>query len=268
MFGKKKDAKAVPAANENGAAQATAPAKTGFKDKPRPVTVYRDEAAKTSTVQKEAAEQRGVVDTKLGGLLKKYKPTVDSFDQELTTAGEARIQVRRETVESLTNEVGASKALIAELEKKLAEEYTKLNRSSQSLNTATKELNRESGKIAKEHKAAMKAKKKELGTEISSARKDRNTVYSQTGKRLRSERWKTFANTTKETLAVVPDLTMRFAKAAKRGVCEVFSVFARSAKSAQKGFGEPTVFSIRRQEPLNPPKKEKKAKPTPPAPQQ
>lgn len=273
LFKKKKAEKpAAPAVNDdNAVGAAPAPAKQekpGFKDKPRPVSVFREEAAKTVSVRKESLEQRGVVDTKLKGLQETYAPTLDAHGKSLAEAGEARIKLRRETVQKLTEEVGTSKSLIAELEKKLEEERTKLARSQNSLKTAAKELNGEEGKIAKEYKASMKAKKKELGGEISKARKERHTVYSQSGKKLRGERWNTFARTTKESFAVVPDLTARFMKAAVRGVGEVFTVFGRSAKSAKKGFDEPTLFSIRREAPVNPPKKEQKAKSQPPAPKQ
>ena len=273
LFKKKKAEKpAAPAVNDDNAVGA-APApvkkeKPGFKDKPRPVSVFREEAAKTDNVKKESAAQRSAVDTRLKDLQDKYAPTLEAHDKSLTEAGETRIKVRRETVQKLTEEVGTSKSLIAELEKKLEEERSKLARSQNSLKTAAKELNGEEGKIAKEHKTSMKAKKKELGGEISKVRKERSSVYSQSGKKLRGERWNTFARTTKESFAVVPDLTARFMKAAVRGVGEVFTVFGRSANSAKKGFGEPTVFSIRREAPVNPPKKEKKAKPQPPAPKQ
>lgn len=271
MFGKKnsKDTAAKPeaaAANSNGAAVAAPPVEKGFKDRPRPVSIFRSEAAKTNVAKQETAEKRAVVDTQLKGLLDKYTPTLEAHDQQLTAAGEVRIKVRRETVESLTQEVGTSKQLIAELEKRLQEERIKLARSETSLYAASKELKDESGKIAKEHKAAMKAKKQELGGKISTARKERSAVYSATGKRMRSERWHTFARTTKEGLAVVPDLTMRFLKAAGRGISEMAAVFGKSARSAKKGFDEPTLFSIRRQEPVTPPKKE--AQPKPPAPPQ
>ncbi len=270
LFKKKKtDKPATPAVNDDAmvGAAPTPVEKSGFKDKPRPVSIFRVEAAKTCEVKKEAAEQRGVVDTKLKGLREKYTPTLEAHDKALTAAGEERIKVRRETVQSLTEEVGTSKALIAELEKRLEEERAKLSRSQSSLKTATKELDGESGKIAREHKASMQEKKKELGGEIAKARKERSTVYSQTGRKLRSERWHTLSRTTKETLAVVPDLTARFMKAAVRSVGEVLTVFGRTAKSAKKGFDEPTIFSIRREEPVNPPKKEK-AQPKPPAPPQ
>lgn len=271
LFKKKKAEKPSAAAVNDDAVAGAAPAKLEkpvFKDKPRPVSVFREEAAKTDAVKKESTEQRGAVDTKLQGLKDNYAPALDAYDKSLTEAGEARIRVRRETVQKLTEEVGTSKSLIAELEKKLEEERTKLARSQASLKSASKELNGESSKIAKEHKTSMKAKKKELGGEISKARKERSTVYSQTGKKLRSERWHTFSRTTKESFAVVPDLTARFMKAAVRGVGEIFTVFGRTAKSAKKGFDEPTLFSIRREAPVNPPKKEKKAKPQPPAPRQ
>jgi len=268
MFGRnKKDTaqKPVAAANENGAAVATPPAEKGFKDRPRPISVFRKEAAKTGAAKQETTEKRTVVDTQLKGLLANYAPTLEAHDKQLTAAGEERIKVRRETVESLTQEVGTSKQLIAELEKRLQEERTKLARSENSLHAASKELKNESGKIAKEHKAAMKEKKQELGGKISTARQQRRAVYSATAKKMRSERWHTFSRTTKEGLAVVPDLTMRFLKAAARGAREVITVFGRSAKSAKKGFDEPTLFSIRREEPVNPPKKEPKAKnPAPP----
>ena len=269
LFKKKKtDAEHTPAANDTGTGAAqVAPVKTGFKDKPRPVSVFREEAAKTTDAKKETVEKRGAVDTKLKGLRDAYVPTLKAHDEQLTAAGEERIKIRRETVTSLTEEVGTSKALIAELEKKLQEERAKLARSETSLKSASKALKDESGKVAKEHKAAMKAKKKELGSEISTARKERSTVYSTTGKKMRGERWHTLTRTTKETLAVIPDLTARFMKAAVRGTGEVFSVFGRSAKSAKKGFDEPTLFSIRREAPVNPPKKEKKVK-QPPAPKQ
>jgi len=271
LFKKKKADKPAAQAVNDDAVTGAAPAKVekpGFKDKPRPVSVFRAEAAKTGTVKKESAQQRLVVDTKLKGLQDQYAPTLEAHDKALTAAGEERIKVRRETVQKLTEEVGTSKALIAELEKKLEEERTKLSRSQTSLKTAAKELDGESGKVAREHKASIKAKKKELGGEISKARKERGTVYSQTGKKMRSERWHTFSRTTKETFAVVPDLTARFMKAAVRGVGEVLTVFGRTAKSAKKGFDDPTVFSIRRDAPVNPPQKEKKAKPQPPAPKQ
>lgn len=268
LFRKKKaDKPAAPAVNDDapvGAAPAKAE-KPGFKDRPRPFSVFRTEAAKTEAVQKESTAQRGIVDTRLKELRDSYAPTLEAHDKALTEAGEARIKVRRETVHQLTEEVGTSKALIAELEKRLEEERAKLARSQSSLKAATKELNDESSKVAKEHKSSMQAKKKELGGEISKARKARSTVYSQTGKKLRSERWHTFSRTTKETLAVVPDLTARFMKAAARGTCEIFTVFSRSAKSAKKGFDEPTLFSIRREAPLNPPEKPKKPKAQPPA---
>lgn len=268
MFGRnKKDTapKSTPAANENGSAAAAPPAEKGFKDRPRPISVFRKEAAKTGAAKQETAEKRAVVDTQLKGLLDAYTPTLEAHDKKLTAAGEERIRVRRETVEGLTEEVGASKQLIAELEKRLQEERTKLARSEASLRTASNDLKNESGKIAKEHKAAMKEKKRELGGNISAARKQRRAVYGATAKKMRSERWHTFARTTKEGLAVVPDLTMRFLKAAGRGAGEAIAVFGRSAKSAKKGFDEPTLFSIRREEPVNPPKKEPKAKiPAPP----
>lgn len=271
LFKKKKadtESKPVAAANDAGTgAASTTPAKTGFKDKPRPISVFREEAAKTADAKKDIAEKRGTVDTKLKGLRDGYAPTLKAHDEQITAAGEARIQIRRDTVVSLTQEVGTSKALIAELEKKLQEERAKLARSESGLKAASKALKDETGKVAKEHKASMKAKKKELGTEISTARKERSTVYSTTGKKMRSERWNTLSRTTKETLAVIPDLTVRFMKAAVRGTGEVFSVFGRSAKSAKKGFDEPTLFSIRRDAPVNPPKKEKKVK-QPPAPKQ
>jgi len=271
MFGKNnsKDTAAKPeaAANSNGTAAATPPAEEkGFKDRPRPVSIFRAEAAKTTAAKQQTAEERAVVDTQLKGLLDKYTPTLEAHDKQLTAAGEARIKVRRETVEGLTQEVGASKQLIAELEKRLQEERAKLARSENSLYTASRELKDESGKIAKEHKAAMKAKKQELGEKISAARKERSAVYSTTGKKMRSERWHTFARTTREGLAVVPDLTMRFLKAAGRGISEMKAVFGRSARSAKKGFDEPTLFSIRREEPVTPPKKE--PKPKAPQPQQ
>jgi len=271
LFKKKKaDKPAAPAVNDDavtGAAPARAE-KPGFKDKPRPVSVFREEAAKTRTVKQESAAQRGLADTRLKGLKDNYAPTLEAHDKALAEAGETRIKVRRETVQKLTEEVGASKSLIAELEKKLEEERAKLARSQSGLKTAAKELSDESGKVAKEHKASMKAKKQALGGEITKARKERSTVYSQTGKKLRGERWHTFSRTTKETLAVVPDLTARFMKAAVRGTCEIFTVFSRTAKSAKKGFDEPTLFSIRREAPVTPPVKEKKAKPQPPAPKQ
>lgn len=269
MFGKKKKddtQKAAPAANENGSAAAAPPAETGFKDRPRPIAVFRSEAAKTGSAKQETAEKRGVVDTALQRLLSAYAPTVIAHEQQLNAAGEARIKVRRETVEGLTQEVAATKEVIAALEKRLQEERAKLARSETSLRAADKELKSESGKIAKEHKASMKEKKRELDAQISAARKERRAVYGATAKKMRTERWHTFARTTKEGLAVVPDLTMRFFKAARRGAGEAIAVFTRSARSAKKGFDEPTLFSIRRQEPVSAPKKE--AKPKPPVPPQ
>lgn len=283
MFGKKKpeDNKTVPAAepaaNENEpivgvspaevteekpAAKAEKQAKQAVnKDKPRPFGIFRHESGKTAAVKEQATQERKVVDDKLNGLNQSYKPTLENYDKELKAAGEERLKVRKETVDNLTSEVAETKKTIADLEKQLAEQREKLSRSSSSLSKATKELKTETSKVTSENKASFKAKKKELSGEISTARKARSEVYSKTGKKLRTERWNTFKRTTKETVAVVPDLTFRFLNAARRSVTGIFS-------NAKKGYDEPTLFSVKRDEPLTTPAPKKKAQPKPPAPAQ
>ncbi|MBI1216771.1 MAG: hypothetical protein GC185_13255 [Alphaproteobacteria bacterium] len=259
MFGKKKDTKAPAAAND-GAVAAAKPAKPGFKDRPRPFGILRHESGKTAAVQKQADVERKSVDTKLGGLQTSLPGKLEKHTKELKEAGEQRIKLRKDTVDELTGEVAASKKLIAELQKRLADEQARLSRSQTGLKKATGELKSETAKVGKEFKVSHKAKKKELAKEVSDARKERKAVYTKTRRQLRGERWNTVKNTTKETLAVVPDLTMRFARASKRGICEVFSVFARTGRSMKKGFGEPTVFSVHREEPITKPKAPAKAK--------
>jgi hypothetical protein len=266
MFGKKKpnqETKAPAAANDGAAA---APAKPVFKDRPRPFGILRDEAAKTAAVKKQVDAHRGSVDSKLNELQTSLPGKLESHTKALKEAGEKRIKLRKDTADQLTAEVADASKSVDELQKKLAAETARLARSQKGLKLATRDLNAETGKVQKEHKAAFKAKKKELTGEVAATRKERRAVYAKTASQLRGERWRTFARTTKETLAVVPDLTMRFARASKRGVCEVGSVFARAARSMKKGFSEPTLFSISREKPLEKPQKpaRKKAPAAPP----
>lgn len=254
MFGKKKPENAPAAATGEQAAPADKKAEAP-KDKPRPFSIFRHEHEKTVAVQKQSAEERKTVDDRLNGLNRNYKPALETYGKELKAAGAERIRVRKETVENLTNEVSDTKQAIAALEKKLAEERAKLARSASALSVASKELKNESGKIEKENKAAYKAKRKELSGEISAARKERSAVYSRTGRTLRHEKWNTFKRTTHESAAVVPDMTVRFFNAARRSIAGVFS-------NAKKGFDEPTLFSVKRDEPL---KKPPQAKPPAPA---
>ena len=235
---KKPDA-ATPAANENG-----------FKDKPRPFTIFRHEAAKTNAVLETSVQERAAADTKLASLHKAYVPALEAHGLTLKQAGDQRIAVRKETVDNLTKEVGTTQKAIEELQRKMAEEQAKLARSQGALNTAAREMDNESAKIAKENKTAFKAKKGELLDTIQTVRDERKAVYTKTGKQIRRERWNTFKRTTKEAVAFFPDLAVRFGKAAKRGAGEVIHVFHRSAKSAGQGFSEPTAFSIKREQPL------------------
>lgn len=280
MFGKKKteDNKPVPAAepaaNENAPMVGVSPAEISdekpavkaekqakqavHKDKPRPFSIFRHEAGKTAAVKEQSTQERKAVDEKLNGLSQSYKPALENYDKELKAAGEERLRVRKETVDNLTGEVAETRKAIADLEKQLAAQREKLSRSSSSLSRATKDLKTETSKVTSENKAAFKARKKELSDEISTARKARKEVYSKTGKKLRTERWNTFKRTTKETVAVVPDLTFRFLNAARRSVTGVFS-------NAKKGYEEPTLFSVKRDEPLTTPAPKKKAQPKPPA---
>lgn len=235
---------ANPPANENG-----------FKDKPRPFTMFRHEAAKTNLVLDQAAQERAAADNKLAALHKAYAPALEAHGLALKQDGDKRISVRKEAVDNLTAECNATQKAIDELQKKMAEEQAKLARSNGALKTATQEMTVEQQKIVKEHKASYKSKKGELLTSIDGVRQERKAVYSKTGKQIRRERWNTFKRTTKEAVCFFPDLAVRFGKAAKRGAGEVIHVFHRSAKKAGEGYSEPTSFSIKRDKPLdaNPP---------------
>lgn len=232
---------ANPPANENG-----------FKDKPRPFTMFRHEAAKTNLVLDQAAQERSVADNKLAALHKAYAPALEAHGLALKQDGDKRISIRKEAVDNLTAEVGQAQKVIDELQKKLAEEQAKMARSQGALKTASQEMTVEQQKIVKEHKASYKAKRGELLTSIDGVRQERKAVYTKTGKQIRRERWNTFKRTTKEAIAFFPDLAVRFGKAAKRGAGEVVHVFHRSAKKAGQGFNEPTTFSIKRDKPLTP----------------
>ncbi len=221
-----------------------------IKDKPRPFAIFSHEAAKTNAVLESTSLERKEVDSKVIAATRAYAPTLEQHGLALKEAGEKRLTVRREAVENLTNEVGEAQKIIDELNKKIAEERAKQERSQNALNTATQDLLTESRNVTKENKDAYSKKKKELKTGIKAARKERGAVYKKTGKQIRRERWNTFKRTTKEAVAFFPDLTVRFAKATKRGAGEVIHVFHRSAKKAGEGYNEPTPFSITREQPL------------------
>lgn len=231
------------------------PANEPIKDKPRPFSIYRDEAAKTTAVQQTVAAERKVVDDKFNKLNEAYAPALADYDKQLKAAADERLSVRRETVENLSKEVGSVENSIAELQKKLKEEREKLYRSQDSLSTAQKDLGSETSKIAKEQRVSRNEKVKALSTDISAARKERKEVYSKTRKELRREHWNTFKRTTKESVAFIPDMTVRAVNALRSGFGEVLSVFNKSAKKAQEGFEQPTPFSIKREQPLTPPRK-------------
>lgn len=239
-----------PAANENE-----------IIDKPRPITMFRHEASKTNAVLEQASQERKEVDTKVDALHKAYAPALEAHGLALQQAGEKRIAVRKETVDNLTAEVGGIENAIAELQKKMAEEQAKLARSQGALGVAAQEMQTEHKKILKENKVSYNAKRGDLLKDIGTAREARRAVYVKTGKAIRAERWNTFKRTTKEAIAFVPDLCIRFAKAAKRGAGEFVGVFCRAAKGARTGYNEPTLFSVKRDKPLT-------AKPQPPAPKQ
>lgn len=238
-----------PEANENG-----------FKDRPRPFRMFRHEAHKTNQVLDQSARERAGVDTKLDALHQSYAPALEAHGLALKQAGDKRISVRKQAVDNLSAEVGATQKAIEELQKKMAEEQAKLARSQGALDTAAREMDAEKRQVVKENKVSYKAKQGELLKGISEARQERRAVYKKTRKQIRRERWNTMKRTTKEAVAFIPDLTIRFAKAAKRGAGEIVHVFHRSAKSAGKGFSEPTAFSIQRDKPLV-------VKPVPPKPQ-
>ena len=243
-----KNPETKPAANENE-----------FRDKPRPITMFRHEATKTNVVLEQASQERKTVDTKLDTLYNAYVPALEAHGLALKEAGEKRISIRKEAVDNLTAEVGGIQDAIAELQKKMAEEQAKLARSQGALDVAAQEVANESKKIVQENKVAYKTKRGELLKDINTVREARREVYAKTGKAIRRERWNTFKRTTKEAVAFVPDLCIRFAKAAKRGASEFVGVFCRAAKGAKTGYNEPTLFSVKRDQPLT-------AKPQPPAP--
>lgn len=259
------DETAKPAAQDTAKTAPETPAPV-LKDKPRPFGIFRHESSKTTAVEIAANAERKVVDDKFNGLSGMYQPTLEAYNKELAAGTAERITVRQETVEKLTAEVGATEQVIADLQKKLVEQREKLWRSQDSLRGAKKDLAAESAKVAAETKAAMKARKKELGVDIAAAKKQKRAVYKETGKALRREHWNTFTRTTKEAVAYFPDLALRFARAAKRATGEALHVFNRSAQKANEGFKEPTVFSIKRDEPLPETKKPEAKKPEPKAP--
>lgn len=223
-----------------------------FKDKPRPFTIYRDEAAKTAEVQKDANTKRREVDEAYNKLAQQYGPAIASHTKELIAATAPRIDVRKEAVGKLTDEVSAIEQALADLQKKLEEERSRLYRSQDSLRAANKELKSETAKVEAEKAASQKAKVRELSAGIKAVKKTRREVYKTTGKALRREHWNTFKRTTKESVAFIPDLTMRFLKATKRAASEFKKAFGSSAQKAQAGFNEPTVFSIKRDKPVGP----------------
>ncbi len=221
-----------------------------IKDMPRPISIFRDESAKTGVVLQGAAAERQAVDEKFNKASSAYAPALANYDKELKAAAGERLAIRKESVDALTREAGTTENAVAQLQKQLEEARSKLWRTQDELRAAKNDLGNEVGKIATEQKTARKIKITALSAEVKAARKERNAVYKKTGKELRREHWNTFARTTKETVAYVPDMTFRFGKAAVRAVGEAFSVFGRSAKKAQEGFVEPTPFSITREKPL------------------
>lgn len=223
-----------------------------FKDKPRPFTIYRDEAAKTAEAQKDANGKRREVDEAYNKLAAAYGPAIADHTKELIAATAPRINVRQEAVGKLSEEVAGIEQALAELQKKLQEERSRLYRSQDSLRAANKELKSETSKVEAEKAASQKAKVRELSAGIKAVKKTRREVYKTTGKALRREHWNTFKRTTKESLAFIPDLTMRFLKATKRAGGEFKKAFGSSAQKAQAGFSEPTVFSIKRDKPVGP----------------
>jgi hypothetical protein len=249
---------AEPSENKNPETKSAAN-ENEFKDKPRPITMFRHEASKTNAVLTEAAQERKEVDTKLNALYSAYAPALEAHGLALKQAGEKRLSIRQEAVDNLTAEVGSIQNAIAELQKKLAEEQAKLARSQGALDNAAREVANESRKIVQENKVAYKAKRGALLKDINTVRETRRDIYAKTGKAIRRERWNTFKRTAKEAVAFVPDLCIRFAKATKRGASEFAGVFCRAAKGARAGYKEPTLFSIKRDKPLT-------AKPQPQSP--
>jgi hypothetical protein len=245
--------------NPNKPEDNNAPKGNEFKDKPRPFTMFRHEAAKTNLVLEQSTQERAAVDNKLAALHKAYVPALEAHGLALKQAGDKRIEVRKEAVDSLTTECGEAQKVIDEMQKKMAEQQAKLARSQGALKTASQEMANEQTKIVKENKASYKAKKGELLKGIDGARQERKGVYSKTGKKIRRERWNTFKRTTREAVCYFPDLAVRFGKATKRGAGEIIHVFSRTAKKAGEGYSEPTTFSIKRDKPLQ-------ANPQPPKP--
>jgi hypothetical protein len=249
--------------NKNPEQKSDAPEGT-FRDRPRPIDTYRDEAAKTAAALDQSTKERAAADNRVDALNKSYTPALEQHQKELKVAGDERIASRKAAVDGFAAEVTSAEQNVAELRKKLSEESERLGRSRNSLSTAAHEMNTEGDRIAKDNKASMRKMKKELNGAISTAKRERKGVYRKTGKMIRRERWNTFKNTTREAVAFFPDLAVRFGKAAKRGVVEVADVFHKSAHKAKKGFQEPTPFSITRENQPEQPSAPKAAPPAPP----
>jgi hypothetical protein len=224
-----------------------------IKDKPRPFKIFAHESAKTNAVLESTSLERREVDGKVVATTRVYAPALEAHAIALKEAGEKRLAVRRETVEALTAEVDAAQKVIDDLQKKIADERAKQDVTKTTLGHATNDLLVEARNVTKETKASLSDKKQVLKKEIKNAKKERTAVYKKTGKQIRRERWNTFKRTTKEAVAFFPDLTVRFAKATKRGAGEVIHVFHRSAKKMGEGYNEPTPFSIKREQPIDAP---------------
>lgn len=237
-----------PNANTNTKAiTVDADKKTPVIDRPRPLRIYLDERKKTKSTCAIAEANTKAKKDIFDNLQKGFKGSVAAINTRLTEEKAPRINVHKDSVASLGSDIQTLESKIQALKIELRDSEQELKKKVSLHGKSVSKLDSETVKVGKEIDKEQAKEVKQLKAEITAAKKDYKSTLSNQKHDVAKEKRRTFGKTAKEITLLPLDLVVKTLHAPFHLTKLTASIFK---KNPDRSYTPPTIFKVKRAEPI------------------